>query len=131
LTFDGGTGGFSLRDGVPTTAGWFVLGLGEAPWETDRLRLRTRPGGEGPAHFDQVGVSLNRLDPGGAMSMYHHEAGQEDFLVLAGRPLLLVDEVERPLAPWDLVHCPPRTPHTIVNRAEEAALIFAVGGRAE
>jgi quercetin dioxygenase-like cupin family protein len=108
-----------------------VVGLGETPWETDRLRSRTRPGGEGAAHFEQIGVALYRLPPGGAMSMYHHEAGQEDFLVLAGRPLLLVEEAERRLAPWDLVHCPPRTPHTIVNRAEEPALIFAVGARVE
>jgi uncharacterized cupin superfamily protein len=121
----------SLRGGVPIEAGWFVVGLAETPWETDRLRSRTRPGGDGPAHFDQIGLALYRLEPGGAMSMYHHEAGQEDFLVLAGRPLLLVEEVERPLAPWDLVHCPPRTPHTIVNRADEPALIFAVGARVE
>lgn len=121
----------SLRGGVPTEAGWFVVGLGETPWEVDRLRAGTRLGGEGPAHFDQIGVALFRLDPGGAMSMYHHEAGQEDFLILAGRPLLLVEEVERPLVPWDLVHCPPRTPHTIVNRADEPALIFAVGARVE
>jgi uncharacterized cupin superfamily protein len=121
----------SVRGGVPSEAGWFVVGLGETPWEADRLRSRTRLGGEGPAHFDEIGVALYRLRSGGAMSMYHHEAGQEDFLVLAGEPLLLVEEVERQLAPWDLVHCPPRTPHTIVNRAEEPALIFAVGARVE
>jgi uncharacterized cupin superfamily protein len=120
-----------LIDGVPTEAGWFVVALAETPWETDRLSSRTRPGGEGRAHFEQIGVALYRLEPGGAMSMYHHEAGQEDFLVLAGRPLLLVEEVERTLAPWDLVHCPPGTPHTIVNRADEPALIFAVGARVE
>jgi uncharacterized cupin superfamily protein len=121
----------SIEDGVPTSAGWFVVGLEETPWEHDRLRSRTRPGGEGAAHFDQIGVALYRLDPGGAMSMFHHEAGQEDFLVLAGTPLLLVEETERALVAWDLVHCPPRTPHTIVNRSAEPALIFAVGARVE
>jgi uncharacterized cupin superfamily protein len=121
----------SLGDGVPTEAGWFVVGLRDTPWETDRLRSQTSPGGEGAAHLDQIGLALYRPEPGGAMSTYHHEAGQEDFLVPAGRPMLLVEEVERPLARWDLVHCPPRTPHTIVNRAEEVALIFAVGARIE
>lgn len=63
--------------------------------------------------------------------MYHHEAGEEDFLVLAGTPLLLVEEVERPLRRWDLVHCPPRTPHTIVNPSGEPTIIFALGARIE
>lgn len=121
----------SLDKGVPTTAGWFVVNAAAAPWEHDRLGSRARFGGEGAAHFDEIGVALYRLPAGGATSMYHHEAGQEDFLVVAGRPLLLVEEVERRLGPWDLVHCPPRTPHTIVNPAGEPALIFAVGARVE
>jgi hypothetical protein len=48
----------SLIDGVPSEPGWFVVGLGETPWETDRPRTRTRPGGEGSAHFEQIGVAL-------------------------------------------------------------------------
>ncbi len=44
--------------------------------------------------------------------------------------MLIVEGVERPLARWDLVHCPPRTPHTIVA-ADEPALILAVGARVE
>jgi uncharacterized cupin superfamily protein len=71
------------------------------------------------------------LESGQAMSLYHHEAGQEDFLILRGDPLLIVEEVERRLRPWDLVHCPPRTPHAIVNSGEEPALIFALGARHE
>src|SRR3954471_5356655 len=69
--------------------------------------------------------------PGRPMSMYHHEAGQEDFLVLRGTALLVVEGHERPLAAWDLVHCPPRTPHTIVATGDEPALILAVGARVE
>ena len=38
--------------------------------------------------------------------MYHWEADQEDFLVLAGEALLIVEGEERPLRQWDLVHCP-------------------------
>ena len=39
--------------------------------------------------------------------MYHWEADQEDFLVLAGEALLIVEGEERPLRQWDFVHCPP------------------------
>ena len=39
--------------------------------------------------------------------MYHWEADQEDFLVLSGEALLIVEGEERPLRHWDFVHCPP------------------------
>jgi uncharacterized cupin superfamily protein len=63
------------------------------------------------------------------MSMYHWEAGQEDFLVLAGEALLIVEGEERPLRPWDFVHCPPEAKHTVVGAGEEPCVIFAVGAR--
>ena len=51
--------------------------------------------------------------------MYHGEEAQEDFLVLSGRCVLLIEGEERPLAQWDFVHCPAWTEHTIVG-AEKA-----------
>jgi uncharacterized cupin superfamily protein len=118
-----------LRNGVPQTSGWFVVNARDAPWQHNDLRSVARFGGDGDAHFDDLGVSLYRLAPGQAMSMYHHEAGQEDFLLLRGRALAIVEGHERPLAPWDLLHCPPRVSHTIVAAGEEAALVLAVGAR--
>src|SRR3954462_11309519 len=95
------------------------------------MRSVCRFGGEGEAHFDQLGIGLYWIRPGRPMSMYHHEAGQEDFLVLRGPALLVVEGHERPLAAWDLVHCPPRTPHTIVATGDQPALILGVGARVE
>jgi uncharacterized cupin superfamily protein len=63
--------------------------------------------------------------------VYHHEAGQEDFLILRGRCILVIDGEERSLGAWDFVHCPPQTAHTIVAAGDEPALIFAVGARTE
>ncbi len=120
-----------LEGGVPQTAGWFVVSAMDAPWWHDELRSRCRFGGEGEAHFDDLGISLYWLQPGGAMSLYHHEAGQEDFLVLRGTCLLVVEGEEHRLAPWDLFHCPPRTPHTIVGAGDEPSLVLAVGARQE
>lgn len=73
---------------------------------------------------------MYHLQPGQSMSLYHHEARQEDFLVLRGEGILLVEGQERPLRQWDFVHCPPRTAHTIVT-ADQPALILAVGARKE
>jgi uncharacterized cupin superfamily protein len=120
-----------LEGGVPQTAGWFVVNARDTAWSHNELRSACRFGGEGDAHFDDLGIGLYWLQPGQAMAMYHHEAGQEDFLVLRGSCRLIVEGVERPLIAWDLVHCPARTPHTIVADGPEPALVLAVGARKE
>jgi uncharacterized cupin superfamily protein len=120
-----------VEDGVPVTAGWFVVNARDARWLRNRMRSVCRFGGEGEAHFDDLGVSLYWLQPGQPMSLYHHEAGQEDFFVLAGECMLVIEGEERPLQTWDFVHCPPRTSHTIVAVGQGPALVFAVGARKE
>ena len=120
-----------LEHGVPQTAGWFVVNARDARWLHNDMRSVCRFGGQGEAHFDQLGISLYWLAPGHPMSMYHHEAGQEDFLLLSGHGILIVEGEERALKPWDFVHCPPRTAHTIVATGDEPALVVAVGARVE
>ena len=56
------------------------------------------------------------------------EGNQEDFLVLRGSCLLIVEGEERPLQTWDLFHCPPGTPHAIVA-TDDHVLVLAVGAR--
>jgi uncharacterized cupin superfamily protein len=63
--------------------------------------------------------------------MYHGENAQEDFLVLAGECLLLVDGEERPLKQWDFVHCPSWTEHVFVGAGSGPCAILMVGGRLE
>ena len=118
-----------LEHGVPVTGGWFVLNVRDGPWREDGRRSWCKFGGEGDAHFDDLGVAMYWLEPGQPMALYPHEAGQEDFLVRRGRPLLIAEGEERSLEPWDLVHCPPRTPHVIVGAGDEPALVLAVGAR--
>ena len=61
--------------------------------------------------------------------MYHWEADQEDFLVLSGEALLIVEGEERRLRPWDFVHCPPGTKHIVVGAGETPSVVLAVGAR--
>jgi uncharacterized cupin superfamily protein len=61
--------------------------------------------------------------------MYHWEADQENFLILAGQAILIVEGEERPLRQWDFVHCPPDTKHTIVGAGEGPCVVLAVGAR--
>jgi uncharacterized cupin superfamily protein len=61
--------------------------------------------------------------------MYHWEADQEDFLVLYGQALLIVEGRERPLRQWDFVHCPPETGHIIVGAGNGPCAVLAIGAR--
>jgi uncharacterized cupin superfamily protein len=84
---------------------------------------------EGETFFTQVGVSLYVLAAGEQMGMYHWEADQEDFLVLSGEALLIIEGEERRLREWDFVHCPAGTKHTIVGAGDGRCVVLAVGAR--
>jgi uncharacterized cupin superfamily protein len=116
---------------VPKGDGWFVLNAREAPWRASQSGPERTPicSFEGEPGFPQIGINLNVLAPGQPMAMYHHEADQEDFLVLAGEALLIVEGAERPLRRWDFVHCPADTQHTIVGAGDTPCVILAVGAR--
>jgi uncharacterized cupin superfamily protein len=125
---------------APTGPGWFVVNAGEAAWvrndafggrcvfESTPRVLADRPGVE-PQPFADTGFTLAVLEPGKPSGMYHAESSQEDFLVLAGTCLLLVEEQERPLRAWDFVHCPGGTRHTFVGTGEQPCVIFMTGAR--
>ena len=86
--------------------GWFVANARDSRWYYVEGRGAFCDF-EGEQEFEQVGVNLQALMPGDAMAMYHWEADQEDFLVVAGEAVLIVEGEERPLRAWDFVHCPP------------------------
>jgi uncharacterized cupin superfamily protein len=119
----------TLENGVPQDGGWFVVNASETRWFHNELGAYCGFEGEGEAAFDEFGFNLNVLSPGQPMAMYHEEPGQEDFLVLHGECLLIVEGEERPLGPWDFFHCPPRTKHAIVGAGTEPAIVLAVGVR--
>ena len=113
---------------VPKGEGWFVLNARDSRWR--HADGRGAYGSfEGEPEFSQLGIHLVSLGPGEAMAMYHWEADQEDFLVLSGEALLVVEGEERPLRQWDFVHCPAGTNHVIVGAGEERCLVLAVGAR--
>jgi uncharacterized cupin superfamily protein len=114
---------------VAVGEGWFVLNAREARWR-HRERRGERLPFDGETHFPQLGVSLYVLGPGEPIGMYHWEADQEDFLVLSGEALLIVEGEERPLRQWDFVHCPAETRHIIVGAGDGLCAVLAVGARA-
>jgi uncharacterized cupin superfamily protein len=113
---------------APTADGWFVVNARHARW-LERPGRGLRCGFEGEPAFPQLGVSLYVLEPGEPIGMYHWEADQEDFLVLEGEALLIVEGEERALGRWDFVHCPAGTNHIIVAADERPCVVLAVGAR--
>jgi uncharacterized cupin superfamily protein len=116
---------------VPTGPGWFVLNARDAPWyaRDGRGFYCEFEGFDGRVSFPQFGLNVTVLRDGEPMSIYHWEADQEDFLVVSGEGLLIVEGTERRLRRWDLVHCPAGTEHTILGAGEEPCVVVAVGAR--
>jgi uncharacterized cupin superfamily protein len=113
----------------PQTDGWFVVNAADAGWwhndafgEKCRFEARERP-------FPQIAIHLVVLHPGKPNCMYHGEEIQEDFLVLSGECLLLVEGEERPLKAWDFVHCPAWTEHVFVGAGDGPCVVLMVGAR--
>jgi uncharacterized cupin superfamily protein len=114
---------------TPVTDGWFVVSIPDAAWVTNEVLgdACILEGDDAP--FPDVGFTLAVLQPGQSGGRYHREANQEDFLVLAGECVLLIEEEERPLKAWDFVHCPPNTAHGFVGAGDGPCLIFMTGAR--
>jgi uncharacterized cupin superfamily protein len=111
------------------TDGWFVVNVRDGPWVTNDEfgDACIFEGDEAP--FPQVGFTLGVLQPGKPSGLYHREANQENFLVLSGECLLLVEGEERRLKAWDFVHCPPGTDHMLVGAGDGPCLVFMTGAR--
>jgi uncharacterized cupin superfamily protein len=81
--------------------------------------------------FRDTGINIQVLQPGQPSCKYHAENVQEDFLVLAGECLLLLDGEERPLRTWDFVHCEPGAVHVFVGAGDAPCWLLQVGARRE
>jgi uncharacterized cupin superfamily protein len=114
---------------LPAGDGWFVLNARDAGWHLEGTgqKLTFFEGDQGG--FERLGLNVSVLEPGQQMAMYHWEDEQEDFLVIAGEALLVVEGRERPLKAWDLAHCPPQTKHVIVGAGSGPCVLISVGSR--
>jgi uncharacterized cupin superfamily protein len=113
--------------------GWFVVNARDAAWWSHRdvFGYGCPFGSRNPELFPELGITLRVLQPGEPNCRYHAESTQEDFLVLSGEAVLLVDEQERPLKAWDFVHCPGGTRHVFVGAGDGPCVILMVGARRE
>ena len=117
------------KNGLVTDGeGWFVVNARDSRWREEGP-LGSYCTFEGKRRFPHFGINISVLEPGETMGMYHHENGQEAFLVLAGECTLIVEGEERRLVTWDFFYCAPGTEHIIVAAGQQSAVVLAVGAR--
>ena len=114
----------------PAGEGWFVVNVRDTAWVVhdafgSGCIFENREGGE----FPELGINISVVQPGQPLCLYHEESAQEDFLLLAGECVLLVNGEERPLRTWDFVHSPAGTEHVIVGAGDRPCVVLAVGAR--
>jgi uncharacterized cupin superfamily protein len=107
----------------------FVLNLGEAPTFQHPRRatvLQLEPE-DGP--WADTGVNVQIMQPGQPNCRYHMEPVQEDFLVLHGECIAIVEGEERPLRQWDFFHCPAGVSHVFVGAGHGPCAVLMIGSR--
>jgi uncharacterized cupin superfamily protein len=75
---------------------------------------------------ERSGLSVYELPPGQAVSPYHYEEPEEEWLlVVSGTPTLRYPDGEERLEPWDLVFFPagPAGAHLVRNNSESVARV--------
>jgi uncharacterized cupin superfamily protein len=126
---------------APVTPGWFVVNTADAAWvsndeayggvcifESDDFVLRGRPDLTDYVK-PHAGFTIRVVPPGEPAGLYHAESVDENFLILMGECLLIIEDQERQLRTWDFVHCPPMTAHTFVATGPGPCVILATGNR--
>jgi mannose-6-phosphate isomerase-like protein (cupin superfamily) len=115
---------------LPKTQGWFIMSALETRWfdkpgQGHSVSLTGYNEYEAETFFPMLGVSIRVAGPGDATTTYHWETEQEDFLVLSGEGIAIIEGEERPLKQWDFVHCPPGTRHAFAGGEPPLVLLCA------
>jgi uncharacterized cupin superfamily protein len=84
---------------------------------------------EAETFFPMLGMAIRVMSPGEPADTYHWETEQEDFLVLSGEVLAIIEGQERLLRQWDFVHCPPETRHAFVGAGDGPCVLLCASSR--
>jgi uncharacterized cupin superfamily protein len=119
---------------VAASTGWFVLNVQDVRWMEKPLQgfsasLTGIDEYEAETFFPMLGMAIRVVNPGEPTDTYHWETEQEDFLVLAGEAVLIVEGQERRLKQWDFVHCPPETRHAFVGAGNGPLVLLCASSR--
>jgi uncharacterized cupin superfamily protein len=119
---------------VPASVGWFVMNARDARWfdkpgQGHSVPLTGYDEYEAETFFPMLGMAIRVVSAGEPTGAYHWETEQEDFLVLSGEAVLIVEGQERRLKQWDFVHCPPETKHAFVGAGDGPCVLLCASSR--
>ena len=109
----------------------FILNVAAAPAFSHSARATLIDFEPDDGEWPDTGVNIQIMQPGQPNCRYHSEPVQEDFLVLHGECIAIVDGEERPLRQWDLLHCPAGTEHVFVGAGDGPCAVLMIGSRRE
>ncbi len=82
---------------------------------------------DGP--WPDTGVNIQIMEPGQPNCRYHSEPVQEDFLVLHGECIAIIEGTEHHLRQWDFFHCPAGVEHVFVGAGAGPCAVLMIGSR--
>jgi uncharacterized cupin superfamily protein len=107
----------------------FIINLADASARAHPRRatiIDMEPDG---VHWPDTGVNVQILQPGQPNGRYHSEPVQEDFLVLHGECLVILQGEERAMRQWDFLHCPAGVEHIFVGAGDGPCAVLMIGSR--
>jgi len=110
---------------------WFIVNVADSPAGGNSRSGRYVSFEPDHAPWPDMGVNIQIMEPGQPNCRYHSEPVQEDFLVLHGECIAILNGEERPLRQWDLLHCPAGTEHVFVGAGDGPCAVLMIGSRRE
>src|SRR4051794_2843906 len=108
-----------------------IMNLADAPALSHSRRATLIDFEPDDAPWPDTGVNVQIMEPGQPNCRYHSEPVQEDFLVLHGECVVILDGEERALRQWDFLHCPAGTEHVFVGSGDGPCAVLMIGSRRE
>jgi uncharacterized cupin superfamily protein len=107
----------------------FIMNLADAPAFSHPRRATIIDFESDDAPWPEVGVNVQVMHPGQPNCRYHSEPVQEDFLVLHGECIVILDGEEKTLRQWDFLHCPAGAEHVFVGAGDGPCAVLMIGSR--
>ncbi|HEY4917210.1 MAG TPA: cupin domain-containing protein [Solirubrobacteraceae bacterium] len=106
-----------------------IVNLADAPARSHPRRATQIDWEPEDAPWPDTGVNVQVMQPGQPNCRYHSEAVQEDFLVLKGECIAIIEGQEHPLKQWDFFHCPAGVDHVFVGAGDGPCAVLMIGSR--
>ena len=107
----------------------FVINLDEASTRRHPRRAMVIELEPDDVRWPDTGVNVQIMEPGQPNCRYHSEPVQEDFLVLHGECIAIIDGEEQQLREWDFFHCPAGVEHVFVGAGDGPCAVLMIGSR--